>query len=141
MPLHLVLEPSRRLALFIASIHGLAGLAALANPLPVWVRLGLLGAVGASLALSLHRHQHLEVRGLVLDSEDGCQVIRRSGAVPATLMESTVVTRWIVLLHLKTQTGKLAIPVCRDSTEPESFRRLRVALRCRGSSVNPLGGA
>lgn len=132
MPLHLVLEPSPRLGLFIGLIHALAGFAALANPLPFWARFGLFAMVGASGFLSLRRHRHPGFSGLVLDADEGWQVIGRSGAVPARLAESTVVTRWMVLLHLETDTGKIALAICRDSIDPESFRRLRVALRCRG---------
>jgi toxin CptA len=131
-PLHLILEPSRLLNRGIAAIHGLAGVAALANPLPLWARLGLLVAV--TLSFSLTRRDYVlepKVQGLTLHSDASWEVIRRSGAVSAVLADSTVVTRWIVILHLQAETGKIAVPVCRDSVDPESFRRLRVDLRCR----------
>lgn len=132
MGLHLVLEPSRSLALGIVLAHGLAGIAALANSLPLWAGLILFAAVGSSAYLNLRRHFDPEVNSLFLDSSDRkWTVIRRRDQVQATPADSTVVTRWIVILHLDTDAGKIALPICRDSVDPESFRQLRVVLRCR----------
>jgi toxin CptA len=131
-PLHLILEPSRGLSRGIAAIHALAGVAAVANPLPLWARLGLLAAVAFSFYLT-RRDYVLEpkVQGLTRHADASWEIIRRSGAVPAELADSTVVTRWLVILHLRTETGEIAVPICRDSVDPEAFRRLRVDLRCR----------
>ena len=135
MPLRLVLEPSRSLALFVYLVHGLAGLAALANSLPMWARLGLFAAVGYSAYRGIRAQRNPDISELNLDSAGGWRVIGRRGEMAARVAGSTVVTRWIVLLHLETEeAGKIALPICRDSTDPESFRRLRVALRCGSRS-------
>lgn len=132
-PLHLILEPSRNLAHALVGVHGLAGFCALANPLPLWAKSGLIAAIGLSLYLTFRDHvSNPAFRGLSLSPDGHWEVVRRSGTVAATLAPGTVVTRWIVLLHLDSEAGKLAIPICRDGTDPESFRRLRVHLRTVG---------
>ena len=137
-PLHLILERSRVLHRALGAAHGLAGVAALANPLPLWVKAGLLGAVGVSLYLTLRDHVlDPPVRGLSLNPDGHWEVIRRTGPVTATLLGSTVATSWIVILHLVTDRGTIAIPILRDSVDPESFRRLRVHLRVAGSGREP----
>lgn len=129
-PLHLILEPSRTLGRTITAVHGLAGFSALANPLPLWIKAGLAAAVILSFYLTYRsRIAHPEIRGLTLSPDGHWEVIRRSGTITAVLRSSTVVTRWIVILHLDSDAESLAIPICRDSTDPESFRRLRVHLR------------
>ena len=133
-PLHLILEQSRTLYLAIVAVHALAGVAALANPWPLWTKATLLGAVGLSLYLTLRNHVlDPAVRGLSLNPDGHWEVIRRAGSVTAILAGSTVATRWIVILHLVSDNEKIAIPILRDSVDPESFRRLRVYLRVRRS--------
>jgi hypothetical protein len=132
-PLHLILEPSRTLSRAIVAVHGLAGFCALANPLPLWAKSGLIAAIGLSLYLTFRDHvSNPAFRGLSLSPDGHWEVVRRSGTVAAILAPGTVATRWIVLLHLDSEAGSLAIPICRDGTDPESFRRLRVHLRTVG---------
>jgi hypothetical protein len=129
-PLHLILEPSRALRRALIAVHGLAGFAALANPLPLWAKALLLAAIALSFFRGYRDHVLTPaVQGLTLGPDGRWEVIRPAGTLTATLLGSTVVTRWIVLLHLDSDAGKLAVPICRDSTDPESFRRLRVHLR------------
>jgi hypothetical protein len=137
-PLHLVLERSRILYGAMVVLHGLAGIAALANPWPLWSQAGLLSAVGLSLYLTLRDHVFdPAVRGLFLNPDGHWEVLRRNGPVTATLAGSTVAVSWIVILHLVTETGIVAIPIVRDSVDPESFRRLRVYLRVSRGRTTP----
>lgn len=130
--LHLKLEPSRSLLRGLTVLHALAGLCAVANALPWWIKLALLPAI----ALSFHavrRDYWLMplIRGVVLEEGGTITVMRRAGPVATRLVAGAVVTPWIVILRLRTEAGQsLAVPVCRDGLDAESFRRLRVGLRC-----------
>jgi hypothetical protein len=135
-PLHLILEPSRAFGRAIIGIHGLSWFAALAPPLPLWIKAILAATIGLSLYLTLRQHiLNPEIQGLTLTPDGRWEIIRRSGPLSATLAHGTVVTRWIVILHLASDSGNIAIPICRDSVDPESFRRLRVHLRVAGGGL------
>jgi len=132
-PLHLIIEPSRSLRLAIFAVHGLAGCAALANPLPLWAKAALLAAVTASLYRTYREYvADPAFTGLTHIADGQWEAVGRAGATTATLAGSTLVTPWIVILHLDAEAGRLAIPICRDATDPEAFRRLRVRLRTAG---------
>ncbi len=140
-PLHLIIEQSRALTWVLIRVHGLAGIAALMNSLPLGIKVTLLGAVGLSLYLTLCNHVlDPAVSGLLLNRDGGWEVTRRSGPVMATLADSTVATPWIVILHLVSDSQKIPVLVPRDSVDPESFRRLRVHLRVTrgGNKVEPM---
>ncbi|HYE34236.1 protein YgfX [Methylocaldum sp.] len=131
-PLRLELNPSRGLAFAIAATHALAGFASVANPLPAWMKLGMLGVIIFSLFLC--RREYLSnpaVKELVLKPGGECEVFLPSGMQPGTVLDSSVVTTWMVILHIKSGSKKRAVTVCRDSVDSESFRMLRVYLRCR----------
>ncbi|MGZ8242959.1 protein YgfX [Methylomagnum sp.] len=134
-PLHLILKQSPTLNRFIFVVHGLAGFAALANPLPVWIKASLFMAVALSLYFTYRNHVlDPAVRELSLSPDGEWKVMCRSGTVFAQLADGSVVTRWLVILHLIPESGgKLAVPILRDSLDAESFRRLRVHLRVVGS--------
>jgi len=103
-----------------------------ANPLPAWMKLGMLGVIIFSLFLC--RREYLSnpaVKELVLKPGGECEVFLPSGMQPGTVLDSSVVTTWMVILHIKSGSKKRAVTVCRDSVDSESFRMLRVYLRCR----------
>jgi len=129
-PLHLILERSRWLETLVISAHGLALVAALANPLSGWIKLGLLFAITISVPLSWRTMTR--ARGSTLNSEGDWEVIFPSGSLLAHLGPGTLVTPWIVILGLRAERQHLSIPICRDAVDPESFRRLRVHLQIAG---------
>jgi hypothetical protein len=133
-PLHLILEHSRWLETLVISAHGLALVAALANPLSGWIKLGLVFAIAISLPLSWR--QLTRARGITLNSEGDWEVILPSGSLLAHLGPGTLVTPWIVILGLRTERQHLSIPICRDAVDPESFRRLRVYLQIAGETAH-----
>jgi len=113
-------------------IHALAGFASLANPLPVWMKLGMLGAVALSLILCRREYgSNPAIKALVLKSRGKCEIFLPSGMQAGAVLDSSVVTTWMVILHIKTGAKTHAVTVCRDSVDSESFRMLRVYLRCR----------
>ena len=130
VPLHLILERSRWLEALVILAHGLAAVAALANPLDFGIKLSLLAVIAISLALSWR--QLTRVRGITLNSEGDWEVILPSGSLLAHLGSGTLVTPWIVILGLRAERQHLCLPICRDAVDPESFRRLRVYLQIAG---------
>jgi hypothetical protein len=137
-PLHLILERSPTLSRVIIVAHALAGLCAVANSWPVWLRIGLLVAVAVSAFFAYRNHILApRFRGLSLLPDGEWEVISRAGPLVGRAAAGTVVTRWIVILYLNVEPkGRLAIPIVRDGVDPEAFRRLRVYLRVVGAVSN-----
>lgn len=129
-PLHLILERSRCLERAVVVLHLLGLGAALATPMAGWVKALLTVAVIVSGIVAWRRLDR--VRGLTLAADGDWEVVSRDGIHHAHLAATTVVTPWIIILHLNSDGGTLALPICRDATDPESFRRLRVHLRIAG---------
>jgi hypothetical protein len=50
--------------------------------------------------------------------------------VIGTVLDSTVMTGGLVILHVQTETGQRTVMICRDAVDAESFRLLRVWLVC-----------
>ena len=128
-PLHLIIERSASLDRLLLISHGLALLAVWGTPVDAPARLILTTVV--LLSLWRARSHPLDASGLTLTPEGLWEIIPARGedALIARLETSTVVTPWIVLLHLSTESTRFALPLCRDALDPESFRRLRVYLR------------
>lgn len=125
--LHLIVERSTALATLLVAAHSLALMAALANPLDIKLKLLLIGAV--LLSFSHHLRMSNRIYGLTLTSGGDWEVLVDGQAILGQLEPGTIVTPWIVILHLRLPSHRLALPVCRDATDPESFRQLRVHLR------------
>ncbi len=114
----------------VITTHGFALIAALANPLKLWVKVILLGAIVSNGLLTWHRRG--QIRGITLNPEGHWEVILPSGSLLAQLGSGTLVTPWIVILALRTDRRTIWLPIPRDAVDPESFRRLRVTLRIAG---------
>jgi len=130
-PLSIVLEPSRRLRGFLIALHGLATLAALVNGLPLWGKIAALTLVACSARHHLRNVAHLPIVSLHADAEQNWRLGLASGReMEARLLPGTVVSRWLIVLHLRDATGRFhALPVLPDSVDSESYRRLCVCLR------------
>ncbi len=123
-------KPSRMLRAFLWGVHALSILAASLNPLPIGFRLAFSACVLISLWWALRRDRvGAGITGLQI-KPDGSWIVHKGDAEEeATLLGSSLVNPWFVLLHLRTETRRLALLVCRDSLPPDAFRRLRVALK------------
>lgn len=71
------------------------------------------------------------VQELILKPGGECELALPSGMQSGKLLDSSIVTTWMVILHVETEAKTHAVTVCRDSVDSESFRMLRVYLRCR----------
>ncbi|WP_367026636.1 protein YgfX [Methylococcus sp. ANG] len=73
--------------------------------------------------------------GARLDGTGGWSLISSGGETyPAKLMGSSFASSLCVVLHFSTAHGRVAVPVFRDSVDAETYRRLRVQLRCGAMS-------
>jgi hypothetical protein len=111
-------------------LHGLALLAAFLNPLPIAMRLAVSAVVMLSLWLNLRRWRHPLIAGLSQRPDGGWRLYSAKGAeFEASLLGSSLANPWFVLLHLRTESARLNLLLCRDSLPEDGFRRLRVALQ------------
>ena len=72
------------------------------------------------------------------------EVLQRDGHwSPATVLRSSFVLPWLVVLHLRLEGRRLMLPVVLlpDSMGNDDFRRLRVWLRWSGAAGRGAGGA
>ncbi len=131
LPLRLQLKPSRSFLLFLASGHILAGVAVCRLPLPGLVRAGLVALLG----LFLLRQWHAASRRLpmLLLRRDGKLEVVNDGSEPlvAEAGADTVVWPWLVVLHLRSETGeRRVLTLFPDAfTDRNAHRQLRVWLR------------
>lgn len=133
--LYLTPRRSARLAAFILGAHAAALVAALANGLPWGARAGLLALVLLSLWRSFKEHLlDLPAMDLALSyTEGGGWIIssRKLGEVPVVLLPGSVTTRQLAVLRFRARDGRRHhLILFRDALDEESYRRLRVLLRC-----------
>jgi hypothetical protein len=133
-PLHLELGRSRLLWLYLTLLHG-----ALLVTLP-FVQLpgSFVLLLTLVLVLSYLRYRRLywltanrdSIRSLVWGSAERMQLTLESGqGAGASLLPHGFVLSWLVILHLRLDTGrKRYLIVLPDMLDAESFRRLRVRL-------------
>jgi toxin CptA len=137
--LRVQLRPSRTLAAALAVGHLLA-LGAAATGLPgaaaSLVVLGLGLSLFHHLRLAMHRSA-LAVAALTLSADGRCAVADPAGAwLPAELTHSAVPAAWLAVLGARDNAGRSRTAVILpDAVDPEAFRRLRVWLRWRMTSL------
>jgi toxin CptA len=137
--LRVQLRPSRTLAIALAAGHLLA-LVAAATGLPsaaaTLVALGLGLSLFHHLRLAMHRSA-LAVAGLALSADGHFAVADPAGAwLTAELRHSAVPAAWLAILAARDQTGRSRTAVILpDAADPEGFRRLRVWLKWRFTSL------
>ena len=137
LPLRLQLKPSRSYFVFLASGHILAGVAVCLLPVPGMLRAGIL----LLLALLLLRIWNATSRYLpsLLLRRDGKLELQTYGGEPvsADVSNETLIWAWLVVLHLRTDTGRLKpLVLFADSlTGPDAHRQLRLWLRWRAEGT------
>lgn len=129
LPLRVPLFPSRRLAVLLVAMHGLAGVAAwLALPL-LWMRLAAAVVFAASLAYALLQPGRPPIAGLEI-AQNGAFELQCGGAWEPVQLIDAFVTPQLAVLRFKLASGKpAALTLLPDSLGADDFRRLRVILR------------
>lgn len=129
--LDIPLRPSRVFAIGLSLLYGLTGMLLIFSSTPTWLKTFLLcGLVG--LGWRVWREWQL------LASVQRLQILPQSYRLVSTTGETewvggyqTVVTRRLVILHLRNATRTLHLPLLWDTAAADDLRRLRVWLRCR----------
>lgn len=129
------LKVSVGLAAILIFLHAGAATLLFFLSIPAAVKVGLAAFVLASLYGSLQRHAFRRgfgaVTSLEQDANDAWYVrFNDTEAGRNAVVASRFVHRWMVLLSLRVAGRRLpvALAVAADATEPDLFRRLRVAL-------------
>ncbi len=110
--------------------HGLSLLAVWLGPLAAWLRLLL--AAGVLVSLWLILKSRAGYAGVSQKPDGSWRLHTREGIeIEVRLLGSSMANPWFVLLHLRADSSNRlhTVLICRDSLEPDLFRRLRVALR------------
>jgi len=130
------LRPSRLLAalLFLASALSLVSLWLLPLPMPVMSALSgaILYGMGSCLLRDASlRRAHSCVAFRLEDREQIVLVLRNGMHFPGRISPDSLVTPYLVILNvvLSEQRGERSLRIMPDAMGPDSFRRLRVALR------------
>lgn len=125
----LIVEPApsriHSLATCAVGLLACAGIWTAGIPLPA--KLGLIMGLAGYAALLRSRRGF----GVRFDGTDAWRLISSGGETfAAKLMASSFASSLCVVLHFSTEGGWVAVPVFRDSVDAETYRRLRVHLRC-----------
>lgn len=133
----LVIEP--KVSLMLASIVSVAHLTTLLVlvllPLPWWILLPLAGTVLLSLGYVLHRYVFMKgrkaVRKLIWDAHGTLKLLNgEEKELDAALCCDTFVSRWLIVLNLKTgQVGNHSLVLLPDSLAQDLMRQLRARVR------------
>lgn len=132
--LHIEIGSSRFLSAVLVLLH--LGALALLYPIdpPWWLGVSLAVLLGASLyrSVTLHawRNAASAVTALRWSDDAGLELSNADGALRAAIVRSRFVHRWLVLLSTKSTGDRWgrSLAIAADALDPESFRRLRVAL-------------
>ncbi|MGH8630927.1 MAG: protein YgfX [Burkholderiales bacterium] len=134
--LRIELRTSPRLALLLAVAHALTAAMVLVLPLPLWVRVALLGALAVSLVRSARRHA---LRGsphactaLEVHRDGSTQWWLRSGtALTGRVLGESFVSPFLTVVALRRDDNgrRAGIVLLPDSSETDALRALRVWLR------------
>jgi toxin CptA len=145
--LEIRLRSSRMLLVVLTLAHLGASAVLLAVP-RFWWRVALGLVVLASYVHSWRRHVTMRGPGRITAlrlSGAGLEILQgQEGAwLPVTVLDSSLVTPWLTVLHLKRQgrRGMLPLVLLPDMMLPEDFRRLRVWLRWGRTSGHGMDGA
>jgi toxin CptA len=129
------LQRSRCLLMAVTLSHLVALVIALAMPLAPWLRIGLAVLIAASMAYAIRHHilrnSRYAVTGLK-PTRDGLSIeTRDDGWILCDILDSSFVTPWLTVLHLKLAQRRLPVHVVLlpDMLGADEFRRLRVWLK------------
>jgi toxin CptA len=111
-------------------VHGLAALSLLSLELTWAARIALVAVVGVSFAVFLKRCRQTPISELHLGAKGELKV---GVGETATILSETAILPGLILLSLRTDVGRLRLPLLADSLSQDDWRRLRVWLRWRAA--------
>lgn len=133
-------DSSRLYSRFLLAAHVLALIGSLTAAVPRLVQWVLALSIAGSLIFQVRkiRLDRNENRpSIVYAEQDGWSLWIGSGEpVRIELLASTVATRWITILHFKTEKNRFqSFVISPDSLDSEDYRRLQMILKITGTST------
>ncbi|MDQ1363058.1 MAG: hypothetical protein QG652_918 [Pseudomonadota bacterium] len=133
-PLELELQPSRQQRRLLLIICALCVFSILILPWPFLLQMLCVMLVALSLVLISKNAWHAD--RLVWQAGNHWLLVTGDMTTNARLLTESLVTRWLVILLLRTENGaKQTVLIWPDSVRPDVFRRLRVRLKIEGQAM------
>ena len=136
-PLWVDVQQSKYLLVFIISIHSLALLSSLFLAILMPLKLLVLTLICDSLYFHLQRYKKgFYLFSLKYTTEFAWELFDKNSLAHVRILESSVLTSFIIILHIEINKKHRNILVCRDAVSAEAYRQLFVALKitARGST-------
>jgi len=130
LPLSVEVKQSRYLLAFIIISHGLAFLSGFLMAVNLWIKVIVLCLIAGSLLFYLHGYrQKRYCYTLRYTSEFGWELMGGLDFSAIRILNSSVITLFVIILQVEYATKKMSILICKDAVMPEIYRRLLVALK------------
>lgn len=124
-PFLVELKPSKTLRGLSIGVHSIALVACFLNALPFTIKLTTALCILLSMSAS-YRRLKSESRKISYTEKTGWQISGGNGFEPVEILGSTVVTIFVVFLHLK---HKPPIIIVNDALDDKEYRKLIVKLK------------
>ena len=128
-PLWLAVKQSKYLLLFILSVHGLALPSIVFLTIALAFKLALLLLIASSLSFHLRRYRLGYYMFTLKHTTEFAWQLCAEEISSIQILNSTVLTTFVIVLHLQIDNKKRYLLVCRDAVSAEEYRQLIVALK------------
>lgn len=124
-------QSSQYIELSCILMHGLAVIATAANTLPLLIKTIIFSTIVIHLCFYLHQIKHLKHHHIHFSDADGWSIgLNENPSQAVTLIGSSLSTRWLILLHFKTEKHpSQSLLIGRDSLSTHDYQRLRLMLK------------
>jgi len=122
---------SRSLGFFLLLLHALSLVSIMLMSTVLWIKIGLLIVISINAVFYYYRYQsHYDGFSIKHSSEFAWQWFKaQQEPVTLTILKSTVITQWGVVLHVKIDKQYRYFLILADSVDSESYRQLQVRLK------------
>ena len=129
-PLWIDVKQSRYLLVFIIVVHAVTALSCLMLPLTIAIKVLFLFLPGYSLYFYLQRYkQGFYTLMLKYSEQFSWELVEHDNFISMRVLKSTVLTPFVIILHVEIDKKYRSILVCRDAVSAEKYRQLFVALK------------
>jgi len=130
LPFTIEVKQSHYLLAFIIISHGLALLSSFLIAVQLWIKIIVLCLIAGSLLFYLHSYrQKRYCYTFKHTAEFGWELAGHSGFSAIRILNSSVITLFVIILHVEYDTKKISLLICKDAVIAEIYRRLLVALK------------
>ncbi len=130
LPLVIEVKQSRYLLIFIVTVHGLALLSVFFLAISLWIKISMLCLIMICLLSYRHTYQQKKFCYIFRHTKEfGWELSDGSGFSAIRILNSSVITLFIIILHIEYNSKKISILICKDAVTTEIYRRLLVTLK------------